>query len=202
MILIKNKYRNVRLLKLSLLLFSLLLLAEGYSQELNNDSYQFKDNWVTSFNLGYSQFYGDASNKGYFQKFKGELGFTTGISARKMIFPAFGLGLNMQYEGLKSTKFVNGIGQPVNFELTGGNFDFNVNSYIDFSTLFFGVNENRFFSVYATLGLGVGFWKTTLYDYDTGFVYKSGLSYGGVKYKSSGLVVPVGVGVNIKVAKN
>ena len=202
MILRKNKYRVIRLLKLSPLLFSLLFWVEGYSQKLNNDAYQFQDNWVTNLNMGYSQFYGDASNAGYFQKFKGQLGFTIGISGRKMFSPAFGAGLNLQYESLKSQKLMNGVGQPVNFALTGSNFDINSNVYVDFNTLFRGFKENRVFSVYATLGFGFSFWNTTLYDYDTGFVYKSGLSYGGVKYKSSGLVVPVGVGVNIKVAKN
>jgi len=202
MILRKNKYRYARLVKLNLLLFLLVFWVGGYSQKLNNDIYLFQDNWVTSFNMGYSQFYGDASNNGYFQKFKGELGFSTGLSGRKMISPSFGVGLNIQYEGLKSTKLINGVGKPVNFELTGSNFDINANSYVDFNTLFWGFNENRIFSVYATLGLGFSFWNTTLYDYDTGFIYKSGLSYNGVKYKSSGLVVPLGVGVNLKVAPN
>ena len=202
MILRKNKYRCTRVIKLSLLLFSLLFWVEGYSQKLNNDAFQFQDNWVTSFNIGYSQFYGDASNSSYFQKFKGQLGFSTGVSGRKMISPAFGVGLNLQYEGIKSTKTVNGLGQPVNFGLTGSNFDINTNTYIDFNNLFWGFEDNRIFSVYATLGLGFSFWNTTLNDYDTGFVYKSGLSYGGVKYKSSGLIVPIGVGVNLKVAKN
>jgi len=202
MILRKNKYRRAQIVKLSLLLFSLIFWVKGYAQKLNNDVYLFQDNWVTSFNMGYSQFYGDASNKGYFQKFNGELGFTTGVSGRKMISPAFGVGMNLQYVGLKSTKLVNGVGEPVNFELTGGSFDFNTNGYVDLNNLFWGFKENRTFSMYATLGLGLAFWNTTLYDYDTGFVYKSGLSYGGVKYKSTGLIVPIGVGVNIKVAPN
>ncbi len=202
MILRKNKYRCTRLVKLSLILFLLMFWVEGYSQKLNNDAFQFQDNWVTGFNMGYSQFYGDASNNGYFQKFKGELGFSIGLSGRKMIYPSFGVGLNLQYEGLKSRKLINGIGAPVNFELTGSSFDINAHSYVDFNTLFWGFKENRVFSVYATLGLGFSFWNTTLYDYDTGFVYKSGLSYGGIKYKSSGLVVPLGVGVNLKVAPN
>lgn len=189
-------------LKLALFVLSITVSFGGYSQQLNNNVYSFSDNLVTNFNLGYSQFYGDASNSGYFKKFNGQIGFATGISARKMFLPPVGVGLNIQYAGLKSTKLVNGVGQAVNIGLTGGLFDINLYGYLDFSSLFWGYQPERKFSVYSTIGLGVAFWNSTLSDYDSGYVFQSGQSYGGVTYKSAGLLVPLGVGMNIKLGTN
>ena len=189
-------------LKLAIIVLSITISFGGYSQQLNNNVYSYRDNWVANFNLGFSQFYGDASNSGYFKKFNGQIGFTTGVSARKMFLPPVGAGLNIQYAGLKSTKLFNGVGQAVNIELTGGLFDFNMFGYLDFNTLFWGYKPERKFSVYSTLGLGVAFWNSTLSDYDSGYVFQSGHSYRGVNYKSAGLVVPVGMGMNIKLGTN
>jgi hypothetical protein len=185
------------------LLFLLLFLGMNlYAQKLNENSYRFKDNWVAGANIGFSQFYGDASNSGYFEKFKGQIALTAGLSGRKMFTPALGLGMNFQYSGIKSEKLFNSVGQPVNYALSGSYFDFNVHGYLNFADLFWGYNPDRVFSVYATLGLGVGFWNTTLNDYDSGFVFNSGGSYYGIDYKKAAFVMPFGVGMNFKISKS
>ncbi len=175
---------------------------QSKAQELRENGHSCKDNWVINANVGYSTYFGDASNKGYFQKFFKELSFTSGLSARKMFVPYFGVGANFQYSRLYSLKDKNGMGQPVNFEFIGNYFDFNVHGYIDFASLFWGYNEKRWFSVYSTLGIGVSFWNTTLYDYTSGVVRESGNVYNGRTFNSVGAVVPIGVGMNFKVAKN
>ncbi len=197
-----NKY-NLRLLfKPGLLILLLILWFSGNAQKINENVYHFKDNWIVRANAGFSQFYGDASNSGYFQKFKGQIALTAGFSGQKMFKPAWGMGLNFQYAGVKSEKLFNTIGQPVNFALSGNYFDLNVFSYLNFADLFWGYNPNRVFSVYATIGLGVGFWNTTLNDYDSGYVYQSGGSYNGINYKKAGIALPIGIGMNFKVSKS
>ncbi len=183
-----------------LILLGLLLSSSLSAQKLNENSYKLKDNWVVDLNVGYSTYFGDASNKGYFQKFFQELSFTGGLSARKMFVPFFGVGANFQYARLYSLKDRNTMGQPVNFEFLGNYFDFNVHGYIDYGSLFWGYNEKRWLTVYSTIGLGLAYWNTTLYDYQTGLIKESGNSYGGIDYGSMGAVVPIGVGVNVKIS--
>jgi hypothetical protein len=200
--LLKNKYIKPILffqLTMSLVIVSLTSL---HAQKLNENSHSFKNNWVIDFNLGYSTYFGDASNKGYFQKFFKELSIAGGVTTRKMFTPFFGLGLNLEYARLYSLKDKNSMGQPVSFELIGNYFDFNFHGYIDYGSLFWGYNENRWFTVYSTLGIGMAFWGTTLYDHVTGIAKTSGQTYNGVKYGRVGAVVPIGIGMNFKVAKN
>ena len=68
-----------------------------------------------NYNLGFSQFYGDASSNGYFKKFSRETTFATGITARKYINPIFGVGINFLYSGLKSHKEIRATGDSANF---------------------------------------------------------------------------------------
>jgi len=192
-------FHTVFLFQLFILLV-FLPYSDSFGQELNQNRHRFKDNWVVDLNVGYSTFFGDASNKGYFGKFFKELGFSSGLTARKMFVPAFGLGLNFQYARLYSLKDKNSLGQPVNFEMIGNYMDFNVHGYVDYGSLFWGYNEKRWFTVYSTIGLGIAYFNTTLYDHATGMTRESGQTYGGIKYGKVGAVVPIGLGMNFKVS--
>lgn len=187
--------------QLKIFLFCLLLfpVSIGYAQQKSKSV--VTRNWQINYNLGFSQFYGDASNNGYFKKFSGETSFATGITARKYLSPVFGLGLNLWYSGVKSYKDKNASGEPVSFSLTGKYFDGNVNLLIDFSNLFWGVNSRKF-SVYGIIGLGYGSWNTQLVDSLSGGTINSGDVIGDLTYESGGLVVPVGVGVNYMLNDN
>jgi hypothetical protein len=179
-----------------LLLFSLNSKAQVLNTTPRNS---WKDNWVIQFQPGISQFYGDATNHGYFQKFKGESALYGDLSARKMLIPALGVGLDFGYAGLKSYKDQKTDGTKVDLHLNGNYFDVSAFVYVDFNHLFAGYKPGRRFTLYGTVGLGWGFWNSSLTDGITGLVTQSGSTVGGYTFKNHGFVVPVGAGLNWKI---
>ncbi|MBC8320822.1 MAG: outer membrane beta-barrel protein [Bacteroidetes bacterium] len=155
----------------------------------------FAKNWQVNYNLGFTQFYGDASNNGYFKKFSGEIAFATGATVRKYINPVFGLGLNLFYSGLKSHKEKSATGTPVNYELSGSYYDGNVNLLVDFTSLFWGPSLRKL-SVYGITGLGYASWNSELVDSISGIIKHTGDPIDTDSYKKGGFVVPVGLGIN------
>ena len=190
--------RTIKIFFIILFVFQILL---GFGQTTSKSSRGYGNDWQFNYNLGFSEFYGDASNNGYFKKFSGEIAFATGITARKYFSPVFGLGVNLFYSGLKSHKQQDATGAPVNFELTGSYFDGNLNLLVDFNNLFWG-QSSRKLSVYGIIGLGYGSWKSQLVDSTTGIVKNSGDAIGSVTYKKGGFVVPVGLGLNYMLNNN
>ena len=196
------KYRLMKTSRLFVLIMVVLSFgASGVvAQELNTaPGNSFKDNWAIQLQPGFSQFYGDASNHNYFQKFKGEIGLYAGMSVRKMIIPAVGVGLDFAYAGLKSYKNQKTDGTKVDFHLTGNYYDANLFVYVNFNHLFAGYKPDRRFTVYGTVGVGWGFWNSALTDGITGLTIKSGSKNGSYTYKTNALVVPLGAGVNYRI---
>jgi hypothetical protein len=172
----------------------------GMAQELaGKTGTAFKDNWAIQLQPGFSQFYGDASNHNYFQKFNGETGLAAELSARKMIIPAVGVGLQLGYAGLKSYKDQKTDGTKVDFHLNGDYFDVGLYAYVNFNHLFAGYKPGRRFSAYGTIGLDWGFWNSALTDGITGLTIKSGSKNGSYTYKTNAFVLPVGAGVNWRI---
>lgn len=188
-----------RYLKTFLLLLTLSFVLVGYSQTPKKS--KFNSTWQINYNLGFTQFYGDASNNGYFKKFSGEIAFATGATVRRYFSPVFGLGLNLWYTGVKSHKDKNAVGGAVDYTLTGSYFDGNVNLLIDFNNLFWGTSPRKF-SVYGILGIGYGSWNTSLYDAVGGGTLVSGSTIGNTTFKSGGFVVPAGIGMNYMLNDN
>ena len=175
-------------------LFVVMVLSST-GQTMNKTSSNFTNNLQINYNLGFTEFYGDASNNGYFKKFSGEIAFASGLTVRKYLNPVFGVGVNLWYSGIKSHKDRKATGDSANFALTGSYFDGNANLLIDFSNLFWG-SGSRKLSVYGTIGLGYASWNSQLTDYITGTIKNSGDAIGTNSYKNGGFVVPVGLGVN------
>ncbi len=173
------------------------IVAQIVNPSLGNS---LKNNWTIQLQPGLSQFYGDASNHNYFQKFKGEIGLYADVSARKMIIPAVGVGLNFAYLGLKSYKNMKADGTKVDFHLSGSYYDANLFVYVNFNNLFFGYKSDRRFTGYGTLGVGWGFWNSTLTNGITGLAIKSGSKNGTYKYKTNAFVVPVSLGLNWRIS--
>ncbi len=187
----------------SLFLFFLAGTIFLQAQELNTSSgYAFKDNWALEFQPGFSQFYGDASNHNYFQKFSGEIDLAAELSARKMFIPALGAGIYLSYAGLKSLKDKKADGTKVNFSLGGNYYDAGVFLYVNFNHLFAGYKPGRRFSVYGTLGAGWAFWDSWLTDGITGIILRSGTTIKGYTYKTNAFVVPVGLGLNWRISNH
>ena len=175
-------------------LFVVLVLSSN-GQTTNNSPSNFANDLQINYNLGFTEFYGDASNNGYFKKFSGEIAFASGLTVRKYLNPVFGVGVNLWYSGLKSHKDKRATGDSANFALTGKYFDGNANLLVDFSNLFWG-SSSRKLSVYGTIGLGYASWNSQLTDSITGTITNSGDALGTDSYKKGGFVVPVGLGVN------
>ncbi len=133
-------YQNSPNVKSTIIVLLLILFTINISAQSNKNTCISKD-WQFNYHLGFTQFYGDVSTNGYFKKFSGEIAFATGITARKYIKPALGIGVNLWYSGIKSNKSEHSSGIPTSFSLTGNYFDGNVNLLVDFNTLFWGVSE-------------------------------------------------------------
>ncbi len=196
------RYRLMKMFRLFVLIMAALFLgASGaVAQELNTaPGNSFKDNWAIQLQPGFSQFYGDASNHNYFQKFKGEISPYAGMSVRKMIIPAVGVGLDFAYSGLKSYKNQKTDGTKVDFHLSGSYYDANLFVYVNFNHLFAGYKSGRRFTIYGTVGVGWGFWNSALTDGITGLTIKSGSKNGNYTYKTNALVVPISAGLNYRI---
>ncbi len=177
------------------------LVLESIGQRTVNSKNNLAGNLQINYNLGFTQFYGDASSNGYFEKFSGEISFATGATVRKYINPIFGIGINFLYSGLKSNKVVRATGDPANFVLTGKYFDGNVNLLVDFNSLLWGPISRKM-SVYGIVGLGYAAWNSKLVDSLTNTVKNSGDTIGNNTYKKGGFVVPIGLGVNFMLSNN
>lgn len=196
------KARLMKMPRLFVLIMIILFFETSgvLAQELNTYSgNSFKDNWAVQLQPGFSQFYGDASNHNYFQKLRGEIGIYAGMSVRKMIIPAVGVGIDFAYAGLKSYKNQKTDGTKVDFRLSGNYSDANLFVYINFNHLFAGYKSGRRFTFYGILGAGWAFWNSALTDRITGLTIKSGSKSGNYTYKNNAFVVPVGAGLNYRI---
>lgn len=197
------RFRLMKTTRLFVLIATVLFLGafRVVAQELNTTpGNSFRDNWAIQFQPGISQFYGDATNHNYFQKFNGEIGLYADLSACKMIIPAVGVGIDFAYADLKSYKDQKTDGTKVDFHLSGSYYDASLFVYVDFNNLFTGYNPRRRFSVYGIVGAGWGFWNTALTDGITGLTIKSGSQNGTYTYKTNAFVVPVSVGLNYRIS--
>lgn len=187
------------------LIFVALLFSQGiFAQSINRSSNSFSDNWEINYNIGFSQFYGDASSSSYFKKMSGELGLGQSLHIKKHFSPVLALGLNGYYGCTNSHKTVAGSGSAVDFSLQGGYGDVNLRAYVDFNNLFFGQDRNRRLSFFGWLGFGYGFWSTGLTDNLTGDYRESGSAVDATTdtYKKGGAIVPIGLGLNYRIADN
>jgi outer membrane protein with beta-barrel domain len=171
------------------------------AQKSGTSAKNYSGNWQINYNLGFTQFYGDASNNGYFKKFSGEISFATGITIRKYTSPVIAWGVNLLYSGIKSHKDKSATGGVVNFGLSGKYFDANVNMLVDFTNLFWGHNSHKL-TVYGTIGLGFATWNNQLTDSINGIIINSGDVIGDITYKKGGAVVPIGLGLNYMINSN
>jgi len=160
------------------------------------------ENWDVSTNLGITQFYGDVSSHGFFKKFNGESSFSPDIRIRKMFNPYWGVGLSLFYTGLSSIKDIKADGTVVNYSLSGNYYDVNLFLYVNLSNLLFAYKSTRKWNFFGTVGFGYGMWNSMLTDNITGISIKSGTPNGTTTFATSGVVVPIGLGLNYRLSKH
>lgn len=183
---------------LTLLLAFMFLVVYTHGQTVNRPSGDFGDNWQINYQLGLTQFYGDASSNDFLTKLSGETALSNGLTIRKYFTPVYGLGLNIYYTGLKSHKEKSSTGSPLDYLLTGSCFDVNLQSYVDFTNLLWGYEPTRKLSIYGLLGIGYASWDTQLEDVMGGAIRLSGSTVNDITYKKGGIVIPVGFGLNYR----
>ncbi len=198
----KRYYRYFFSSKIVFLLTFLFLINNIAFTQPSMGRNAFSSNWLFKPSIGFGQFYGDISSQNFFQKFSGSTSFAADFSAVKMFSPLLGAGANIHYTGVKSLKDRMGNGAPVNFTVTGNYFDFNIRGYIDFLNLFDTYTIDRRFSLMGSLGLGYGFWSTSLTDNNTGVTISSGQTVGTKYFKKNAVVIPMGLEGSYKFSDN
>ncbi|HMM12775.1 MAG TPA: SPOR domain-containing protein [Bacteroidales bacterium] len=109
---------------------------------------------------GFSQYYGDISDKNYFQKFSGETKPSFGFFGRYHFNDkhAIGLGFNRISHYSRKDKYANG--NSLNNEFSGHSNSFFLHSFLNMSNLFWGPAERKL-NLYGTLGIGFSSWQST-----------------------------------------
>jgi len=184
-----------------LLLFIGFLSLDGVSQNVDNTERSYR-HWELGLQLGFGQYYGDISDKGYFEKLSGESRFSGSLLARWHANDRYGVGFQVQNSGLYSRKDNYANGSPLNLEYSGRVFEIGVHGYLNFSNLFLGPSDRRF-SFYGTIGVGYISWNGSLKNSLTGnIVYENGSNIPGVSYKTSGAVIPTTLGLSYAINNN
>lgn len=183
---------------LMLLLAFMFMVVYTHGQSVNRPSGDFANNWQVNYQLGLTQFYGDASNNDFLTKLSGESALSNRLTLRKYFSPVYGLGLDIFHTGLKSHKEKSSDGSPIDYRLTGSFFDINLQSYLDITNLLWGYKPTRKLSVYGVLGIGYAGWDTQLEDVIGGTTAQSGATLNDIAYKKGGIVIPVGFGLNYR----
>jgi len=150
-------------------------------------------------NFGLAQYYGDVSNRTFFEKISsGETRFGMGLFGRKYFNEYIGLGGHFQFLSLRSVKENYSNGTPLNNAFTSNTFQGGLHMYLNFSNLFFGLTD-RPVSVYGLAGLGYIRWNSTLRNSVTdAIIWQNGMVSPGVSYKTGALNMPLTLGLDIR----
>ncbi len=165
---------------------------------INKDKLAVRD-WEAGLNFGLAQYYGDVSNRTFFEKISsGETRFGMGLFGRKYFNEYIGLGGHFQFLSLRSVKENYSNGTPLNNAFTSNTFQGGLHMYLNFSNLFFGLTD-RPVSVYGLAGLGYIRWNSTLRNSVTdAIIWQNGMVSPGVSYKTGALNMPLTLGLDIR----
>ena len=185
--------------KVSLLLLTLLLLF-FYSSGQKNSNGNIDDSALEFGGFGgVSQYYGDISEKNYFQKLSGETTPSFGFYGRFHFNGKHGLGLGFNRISHYSRKDTYSNGNPLNNDFTGHSNAFFLHSYLNMSNLFWGVAERKAY-IYGTLGLGYNSWQSTRRNTLTGNIIIDYTNAGANNLRSEAFYFPAALGVKFKIS--
>ncbi|MBN2614404.1 MAG: hypothetical protein JXR71_01810 [Bacteroidales bacterium] len=188
---------------LTVLLFFLVWVKppSAIAQTLKQTKPNFwNSNWELTLNVGGNQFYGDVNNRNFFQKWSQESPLGYQLNLTKMLHSYWGVGINLNYAGVKSIKDQLPDGTRVDFSLTGKYFGVNPYFYLNFNDLIFGYKADRSWALYGKIGVGYAFWNNTLTNNITGTSVKSGETVGAHTYAKKGLEVPLTAGLRFRLS--
>lgn len=159
----------------------------------------WNSNWELTLNVGGNQFYGDVNNRKFFQKWSQESPLAYQLNLTKMLHSSWGVGLNLNYAGVKSTRDQLPDGTRVDFVLTGKYYSVNPYLYLNFNDLIFGYKADRSWALYGKVGVGYALWNNTLTNNITGTSVKSGETVGTHTYAKHALEVPLTAGFRFRI---
>lgn len=178
------------------------LFAANAQTVINKDNLAVR-NWEAGLNIGLAQYYGDVSNRGFFEKLSsGESRFGIGLFGRKYFNEYIGLGGHFQFLSLYSVKENYSNGTPLNNAFTSNTIQGGLHMYLNFSNLFFGFAD-RPVSIYGLAGLGYISWNSTLRNSVTdAIIWQNGMVSPGVSYKTGALNMPLTLGADIRLTND
>ncbi|MBK9290401.1 MAG: SPOR domain-containing protein [Bacteroidetes bacterium] len=146
---------------------------------------------------GFSQYYGDISEKNYFQKFSGETKPSFGFYGRFNFNEKHGIGLGFNRISHYSQKENYSNGNPLNNEFSGNSNTFFAHSFLNMSNLFWGLADRRV-SLYGTLGVGYNSWQSTRKNTQNGNIIIDYTTAAANNFRSEAFFFPAAIGLQFK----
>lgn len=180
-------------------IFILLIITSSVSAQESAYEEPVKDHagWSMALMSGFNQYYGDISQKGFFGKFDGETKSMWSIMIGKQMNDWFTLRGQIMGGTLQSYKDTFDDGDEANLMMNTRYFELGLNGRFELDRLWNSYGTERRWQVYGVAGLSFASWDAFLKDY----VLNSEIDPGGDKVHS-GLVIPLGVGLEYQVYEN
>ncbi len=183
--------------KLLLLLFissPLFLFSQGQGQD---KSQAFDPHWYISLNGGISQFWGEVSGQGFFERIPNDK-FMGGAAVGYQLSPVFGLRGNFQYGSIYSEKAslvqVPGSGWTQLEMEASPMIDYSIQGTLSLINLFSTYKSERIFDLYMIAGVGLSMWESELINQDNGSIVNSADVSEGY--------VPAGAGISFNLSRS
>ncbi|MCD4745754.1 MAG: outer membrane beta-barrel protein [Bacteroidales bacterium] len=187
----KNKYKAF--LRTFLFLFILLNINLLLNAQSSRDY-----GWYFNVNFGLTQAYCDLQeDNNFISKLSDETKFGYGIQLAKYISPIFALRAQVLKAEMKGSKY------SVDAYFNADVLEYQLNTSVNFSNIFFGINHERTVSVYGVAGIGMLYFRSESRKISNGEVInRYGYKDNGDKDKrSSSIFFPIGMGVNFRLSK-
>ena len=157
----------------------------------------FAYDWNVKIYVGKTEYYGDVSHDDKWEKLRAEAKLSMGTALTKEFNSFFAVTTDFFYSKLRSKKGSDNKPYPTLFYLSGTYFDCSIQPRVDLVNLLSGFKRRNKFSVYFSIGLGYGFWTTTVEDVKTGEIVR-----GQEGSWTGGLVIPLTLALNYRFYKN
>ena len=157
--------------------------------------------WQVGALVGIGQYYGDISNRNFFEKISNESRFAGSLFGRRIFNGKIGVGLRLDYGSYYSEKDRNTHNEEINRGFSSNIFEIGPHFYLNFSNIFFGVRE-RIVDVYGTAGISFVSWDTEITNSLTGdvLITNDNLNTLEKSYNTKGAAIPFTLGLAFRIS--